>query len=31
VIRHGRRVPPYAETIAYVPRVLRAYDELRLK
>ncbi len=31
VIRHGRRVPPYAETIAYVPRVLRAYEELRLK
>jgi soluble lytic murein transglycosylase-like protein len=31
VIRHGRRVPPYAETIAYVPRVLRVYEELRLK
>lgn len=31
VIRHGRRVPPYAETLAYVPRVLRAYEELRLK
>ncbi len=31
VIRHGRRVSPYAETIAYVPRVLRAYEELRLK
>jgi soluble lytic murein transglycosylase-like protein len=31
VIRHGRRVPPYAETIAYVPRVLRAYEALRLK
>lgn len=31
VIRHGRRVPPYAETIAYVPRVLRAYESLRLK
>jgi soluble lytic murein transglycosylase-like protein len=31
VIRHGRRVPPYAETIAYVPRVLRLYEELRLK
>jgi soluble lytic murein transglycosylase-like protein len=31
VIRHGRRIPPYAETIAYVPRVLRVYEELRLK
>jgi soluble lytic murein transglycosylase-like protein len=31
VIRHGRRVPPYAETLAYVPRVLRVYEELRLK
>jgi soluble lytic murein transglycosylase-like protein len=31
VIRHGRRIPPYAETLAYVPRVLRVYEELRLK
>jgi soluble lytic murein transglycosylase-like protein len=30
VVRHGRRVPPYAETQAYVPRVLRFYDNLRL-
>ena len=26
VIRHGRRVPPYAETMAYVPRVLRHWS-----
>jgi len=25
VERHGRRIPPYAETQSYVPRVLRAY------
>ena len=30
VIRYGRKVPPYAETQAYVPRVLRVYDQLRL-
>ncbi len=30
VVRYGRKVPPYAETQAYVPRVLRVYDELRL-
>jgi soluble lytic murein transglycosylase-like protein len=29
VIRHGRRVPPYAETEAYVPRVLKVYEALR--
>jgi soluble lytic murein transglycosylase-like protein len=31
VIRYGRKVPPYSETVAYVPRVLRAYEALRLK
>jgi len=31
VIRHGRKVPPFAETQAYVPRVLRFYDTLRLR
>jgi soluble lytic murein transglycosylase-like protein len=30
VVRYGRKVPPYAETQAYVPRVLRVYDQLRL-
>lgn len=29
VIRFGRKVPPYPETRAYVPRVLRYYDRLR--
>ncbi len=31
VVRYGRKVPPYAETQAYVPRVLRVYDSLRLR
>ena len=29
VIRHGKRIPPYRETQAYVPRVLRLYDKYR--
>lgn len=29
VIRHGNRIPPYPETIAYVPAVIDAYAELR--
>jgi len=29
VIRHGNRIPPYAETQDYVPRVMKKYLELR--
>lgn len=29
VIRHGNRIPPYAETQAYVPRVLARYEALK--
>lgn len=31
VLRHGRQIPPYAETQHYVPRVLGIYQRLRLK
>lgn len=29
VERHGRRIPPYRETMRYVPRVLKVYKGLR--
>ena len=29
VIRHGRRIPPYRETLRYVPRVLDTYQRYR--
>jgi hypothetical protein len=31
VIRYGRRVPPYAETIGYVPRVLDFYRKFQTR
>lgn len=31
VLRYGRRIPPYPETEAYVPRVLRVYEALRAR
>lgn len=31
VIRHGRRVPPYAETIKYVPMVLERYQRFQVQ
>lgn len=29
VMAHGRRIPPYPETIRYVPKVLHLYERLR--
>jgi soluble lytic murein transglycosylase-like protein len=30
VIKYGRRIPPYRETLAYVPRVVGFYERFRL-
>jgi soluble lytic murein transglycosylase-like protein len=31
VIRHGHKVPPYAETVNYVPKVLGFYNKFRMR
>jgi soluble lytic murein transglycosylase-like protein len=31
VLRHGHKIPPYRETIQYVPRVLALYERFRNK
>jgi hypothetical protein len=31
VIRHGRRIPPYAETVRYVPMVMERYDRFQAR
>lgn len=31
VLRHGFRIPPYAETLAYVPAVLDRYRQMKLR
>ena len=31
VLRHGKRIPPYRETLQYVPRVLALYKKFQIK
>jgi soluble lytic murein transglycosylase-like protein len=31
VVRHGNKVPPYAETVNYVPKVLGFYNKFRTR
>jgi soluble lytic murein transglycosylase-like protein len=31
VIRYGHKVPPYAETVNYVPKVLGFYNKFRMR
>jgi soluble lytic murein transglycosylase-like protein len=31
VIRHGHKIPPYAETVNYVPKVLGFYNKFRMR
>ena len=31
VIRYGHKVPPYAETVSYVPKVLGFYNKFRMR
>jgi soluble lytic murein transglycosylase-like protein len=31
VIRHGHKIPPYAETVHYVPKVIGFYNKFRMR